>query len=190
MARRKLLDDELKRFAEEHVIYEANMLRGLGTKLFNRHHKDDPLVENACPESFTIHCRLILDFLYVDEPRVPTDAAAGDYFEDDRWQKARPAVSERLDTINSRVGKEIVHLSYKRLDIPEDEKGWVVVSLGLELAGTLALWASLVPEHLQPEDWIDRFFDAAGALKPGWEKGVFRASDLPSVPTQGLRPQT
>ena len=62
-------DKELQRLAEEHILYEAGMLHSLGVKLMNRHHKDDPVVENALLESFTVHARLVLDFLFVDEPR-------------------------------------------------------------------------------------------------------------------------
>jgi hypothetical protein len=164
MARAKVPDDKLRRFAEEHVLYEAGMLHSLTVKLFNRHHKDDPVVENGLLESFTVHVRLVRDFLYVDEPRRHTDAAAADYFDDDTWQKARPALSERLAGVNERVGKEIAHLSYRRLDLDEEAKGWLIVGLGPEIIGSLAAWAHRVPSSRVPQGWLERFDRAAGVL--------------------------
>lgn len=140
------------------------MLQGLGVKLMNRHHEDDPLVENALLGSFTVHARLVLDFLYMDEPSVATDAAACDYFDDDSWQRARPEKSERLAGIHGRVGKEIVHLSYARLSVDEAEKGWAVVPIGLEILGILAAWAHRVPASRAPDGWLKRFDEAAGVV--------------------------
>ena|SRR4051794_27684224 len=83
-------------------------------------------------------------------------------------------------------GKEIAHLSYKRLDVPPDEKGWIVVSIGREPAATFEHWAGLVPEHRKPPGWLQRFDQLAGVLRdPEWQKYVIRPQ---GVPTQILGP--
>jgi hypothetical protein len=177
MPRPRIPVRRLKRFAEEHVLYEAGMLNGLTVKLLNRHHQDDPVVENGLLESFTVHARLVRDFLYVDEPQYPTDAAAADYFDDDTWQETRPAMSERVAGINERVGKEIVHLSYRRLDVDDEEKGWLILGLGPEIIGNLTVWAHLVPTSRLPEGWLERFDLAAGAIS---EADLARAVEVPT----------
>lgn len=111
--------ERLRRFAEAHLLYEAGMLYDVTSGLMNRHHKDDLIVENALLESFGVHSRNLIDFLWLDEPMKHTDAIASDYVDD--WKA--PAMSERLSKVKGRVGKEMVHLSYNRLDVPEDEKG-------------------------------------------------------------------
>jgi hypothetical protein len=38
----------LRRFAEEHLLYEAGMLYEVTGKLMNRHHQDDLVVKMRC----------------------------------------------------------------------------------------------------------------------------------------------
>jgi hypothetical protein len=184
---------ELRRFAEEHLLYEAGMLYEVTGKLMNRHHRDDLVVENALLESFGIHCRNLIDFLWLEEPMKKTDAIAADYFDGD-WDP--PEQSERLSKVKGRVGKEIAHLSYNRLTIPEDEKGWLVIGIGPEVIGGFGAFVYGVPDDRVPEGWRERAY-ATGTVPPEqakeFEKHIIRAEDLrpedlPSVPTQGLPP--
>lgn len=193
VARERPSADRLRRFADEHLLYEAGMLYEVTGKLMNRHHDDDPVVENALLESFGIHNRNLIDFLWLDRPMKDTDAIARDWIED--WEA--PEMSERLAKVKDRVGKEMVHLSYNRLDVPEKEKGWTVLGIGPEVIGTFATFASKVPADLVPEGWRDRAYSATGTVPPEQmeelERNLIqaegqRAADLSSVPTQGLPP--
>src|SRR4051794_16518894 len=141
MTRQRPPVDRLRRFAEEHLLYEAGMLYEVTGKLMNRHHGDDPVVQNALLESFGIHNRNLIDFLWLGRPMKDTDAVACDWIE--RWEA--PEMSERLANVKDRVGKEMVHLSYNRLDVPEDEKGWTVLGIGPEVIGAFAKFATEVP---------------------------------------------
>jgi hypothetical protein len=123
----------------------------------------------------------------------PTDAIARDWSEG--WQA--PEMSERLAKVKGRVGKEMVHLSYNRFDVPEDEKGWVVLGIGPEVIGAFAKFAMEVPDDLVPEGWRDRAYAATGSVPPEraaeLERYLIRPEDmrpvdLPSVPTQGFPP--
>lgn len=78
MARKRPSADRLRRFAEEHLLYEAGMLNEVTGKLMNRHHEDDPIVQNALLESFGIHNRTLIDFLWLGRPMRDTDAIARD----------------------------------------------------------------------------------------------------------------
>jgi hypothetical protein len=120
-----------------------------------------------------------------------TDAIARDWIEG--WEA--PEMSERLANVKDRVGKEMVHLSYNRLDVSEDEKGWTVLGIGPEVIGAFAKFATEVPDDLVPEGWRGRAYSATGRVPPEQVKELeqylirpedLRAADLSSVPTQGL----
>lgn len=202
MARQRPPVERLCRFAEEHLLYEAGMLYEVTGKLMNRHHKDDLVVENALLESLGVHSRNLIDFLWLDEPMKDTDAIASDYVDD--WKA--PAMSERLSKVKARVGKEMVHLSYNRLDVPEDEKGWQVLGIGPEIIGAFGKFATEVPADRVPEGWHDRAYAATGTVPPDQveelEKQIIRVEDMrpedllsstaaieaAARATQGLRP--
>jgi hypothetical protein len=178
MARQRPPVERLRRFAEEHLLYEAEMLYEVTGKLMNRHHKDDLVVENALLESLGVHSRNLIDFLWLDKPMKDTDAIASDYV--DHWKA--PAMSERLSQVKSRVGKEMVHLSYNRLDVPEDEKGWQVLGIGPEIIGAFSKFATEVSLNCVPEGWHERAYAAVGAVPPDQveelEKQIIRVEDM------------
>jgi hypothetical protein len=171
----------LRRFAEEHLLYEAGMLYDVTVKLLNRHHKDDPILENALLESFGIHSRNLIDFLWLDKPMKPTDAIASDYFEN--WKA--PEMSERLSKVKDRVGKEMVHLSYNRLDVSEEEKGWQIVGIGPEITAAFGAFVAAVPSDRVPENWHEHARAAIGAVPPE------RAQELEKhvIPAEDVRPE-
>jgi hypothetical protein len=185
--------DRLRRFAEEHLLYEAGMLRAVTGKLMNRHHAEDQVVENALLMSFGVHNRNLIDFLWLDQPMKDTDALARDWV--DAWEA--PAMSEHLAKVKNRVGKEMVHLSYNRLDVPDDEKGWTVLGIGPEVIGAFAKFATEAPDDLVPDGWRDRAYAATRTVPPEQAKKLeeylirpedLRPVGLPSIPTQALPP--
>jgi hypothetical protein len=185
--------EDLHRLAEEHLLYEAGCIgaaripderqrpHAVTGKLMKRHHKDDPVVENALLDSFAIHVRNVIDFLFVKEPKVATDAVAADYFDDD-WEPLEQ--SDHLARVKDRVGKEVVHLSYNQLAIPEDEKGWQVIGIGPEILSAFVAFAESVPAESVPEGWRDRAYAATIAAPDLWVQPL----SVPAVATQGLPP--
>jgi hypothetical protein len=193
VGRQRPAANRLRRFAEEHLLYEAGMLHEVTGKLMNRHHEDDPVVQNALLESFGIHNRNLIDFLWRDRPMKDTDAIARDWIEG--WQA--PEMSERLANVKDRVGREMVHLSYNRLDVPDGEKGWSVLGIGPEVIVAFAKFSTEVPDELVPEGWQRRAYSATGTVPAERVEELeqyvvrpedLRPADLPSVPTQGLPP--
>lgn len=170
--------ERLRRFAEEHLLYKSGMLYEVTGKLMNRHHEDDLVVENALLESLGVHSRNLIDFLWLDKPMKDTDAIASDYVDD--WKA--PAMSERLSEIKGRVGKEMVHLSYNRLDVPEDEKGWQVLGIGPEIIGAFGKFATEVPADSVPGGWHERAYAATGTVPSDQveevEKEIIRVEDM------------
>lgn len=178
MARQRPSVERLRRFAEEHLLYEAGMLYEVTVKLMNRHHKDDLIAENALLESFGIHSRNLIDFLWLDKPMKDTDAIASDYVGE--WKA--PAMSERLSKVKGRVGKEMVHLSYSRLDVSEDEKGWQVLGIGPEITSAFGAFVTAVPSESVPEGWHEHAYAATGAVPPEraqeMEGQIIRVEDM------------
>jgi hypothetical protein len=140
--RKRPSDDRLRRFAEEHLLYEAGMLYEVTGKLMNRHHEHDPVVQNALLESFGVHNRNLIDFLWLDHPMKHTDAIAHDWIE-------RLAAAEDVGAPRARQGPRRqgeVHLSYNRLDVRQEEKGWTVLGIGPEVIAAFGKFATEAPD--------------------------------------------
>lgn len=89
-------------------------------------------LHNAAVESFAIHSRNPIDFLHLEKPK-PSDVIASDYFSDTRlWSDMRPALSDNLQKAKGKANKQIAHLTYDRLTIPEDEAMWQFVLIADE----------------------------------------------------------
>ncbi len=83
----------------------------------------DPLLRNALLESFVIHFRALVDFLYRPKNAHPDGMAAEDFLGDKTdWTEARPTISPILDSSRHGAHKEIAHLTYARLMVTELEK--------------------------------------------------------------------
>lgn len=122
MARKTPSDRRLKRFSEEHVLYEIGMLRETAARL--QQPPSDVVVRNALIETFGIHLRLVVDFLY-EPAREPDDVCAEDYVADvNKWKKARRALARPLKIATRRTDKQIAHLTFKRYRGSAPQKRW------------------------------------------------------------------
>src|SRR5688572_13729148 len=83
----------------------------------------DDVLKNALLESFTIHIRALLAFLYDDQPH-RNDVIADDFVSD--WSSQRPPMPKALEKAHRRVGKEIAHLTYDRLSLTQEAKRWQI----------------------------------------------------------------
>lgn len=123
-ARRPRTSDELHELAE-HLLYECSMLKKttdiLGTGEFTGQVLPDPM-HNALLESLTMHARALINFFYPPRRQYEDDAFAKDFYAD--WTSIRPPLAAPLRPVRDRVGKEIVHLTYHRIDIPAEAKNW------------------------------------------------------------------
>ncbi len=107
-------DDTLREWADEHLVYEADMMRYAARRL--RELGDDAGEErNGIIESFAIHVRCLGEFLwYGPSAQHEGDARAVFFCADDVWGTG--ALPPLLAKVDRRVGKEIVHLTFGRPD--------------------------------------------------------------------------
>lgn len=149
--RQRRTEDEL-RAASDHLAYEISMLRSSGHALLSGISLGDA-VRNALLESFTIHARVLLDFLYAEDPH-RDDVIAEDFFQSpDVWLKARPQKPPSLDFISRRVGKEVAHLTYARQGVTPEAKSWPVQAILADFETVLRAFIELVPKNLLGVRW-------------------------------------
>lgn len=114
----------LKKFSEEHLLYELNtFFISLGYLARYPNHAPDIWIEglnNILIESYTIHLRNLYYFFFCDTPMHADDALAVHFFKNSHsWKNIRPSISEDLKLCIKRVGKEIAHLTYYRNEVTE-----------------------------------------------------------------------
>jgi len=142
MTKKKRSTQEL-RDASEHLDYEILMLSSVAHALDSGVAVLSPM-NNALIESFVIHLRNLMEFLW---PEKPTNdmVVATDYFDDpDYWPKRLGPMPTRLRSARIRAAKEIAHLSYDRIKLTEDKKAWQYVDLLNDIATAFAKFAALV----------------------------------------------
>ena len=144
MAREKRASDVLRRVAEEHLKYEREMLDATAHLLAAGVH--DPHVRFALLESFTIHLRALIDFMWPTGAR-PDDVIASDFFPTPAaWAEVAPVLPDALEPAKTRVGKEIAHLTYARLDVAKEEKPWSHVEMADAMIAALRVFIESAPE--------------------------------------------
>ncbi len=155
-------DEELIEMSE-HLHYEIQMLVDTSRTLalLGVNELNGPILQtirNALVESFAIHTRVLLDFLN-SKQTYDTDMIADHYFDDPmEWKKARPKNTPLLESVHSRVGKEIAHLSYNRLKDEYANKEWST-KIAKDVVVTLDKFVCVVPsKRISPSfsEYINR----------------------------------
>jgi hypothetical protein len=133
-------DEELKEFAEEHLAYEVNMMIGAAKGLSQPNNSQ--FVINALLESFTIHLRALIDFIWEPSNVWKDDAIACDFFNStEQWKKVRPDFPAALEPARSRTGKEVAHLTYARMKVTPETKGWNIGEMTEAMVRALKVFA-------------------------------------------------
>ena len=106
-----------------HVVYEFDMLDFTADWL-QRHGRSPPpdysqqMKVNAVLESFLVHVRNLIQFLYADRGKgrsFPTDLDARDYVEDvQKWTASRDSIAYAYETAAHRANKRLAHLTAER----------------------------------------------------------------------------
>ena len=151
MAREKPTDAVLQQ-ASKHLHYEFWMLTSLANGLASGIGAGGWL-HNALIESFVIHVRVLIDFLYAEQPRTD-DVVAADYFHSsDEWIKWRPPHSETLKKARIRTHKELAHLTYERLNVTPETKPWAFIEITNEIQKVMRIFLEKVPKRLLSYEW-------------------------------------
>ncbi len=145
---RPFSDAYLLAYSDEHIKYEFEMFIWLGQVFSNLSvsigapsARDATLLNYVLIESFAVHVRNIIDFLYKRNPK-STDVVAADFFDPGAWAKIRPPQSSAINAAHFRANKEIAHLSTERIAGNPPEKEWPFADLVVEMKPLLRLFAS------------------------------------------------
>jgi hypothetical protein len=109
-----MTDAELEAYSREHVYYEVDMFFRTGRELVRLaampiEPMQKQFVVNVFLESFTIHMRNLILFLY-DGRRKPGDVLAADFLPPNQWQTLRPTMTQTLIEARERAAREIAHV--------------------------------------------------------------------------------
>ncbi|MDA1174000.1 MAG: hypothetical protein O2826_05715 [Chloroflexi bacterium] len=135
-------------YSSEHLCYEVEMFFEIGSALKRPAAERAMFINNALVESFVIHLRNLVDFLYMDRPR-PTDIVANDYTTGGNWNEQRPPISENLEIAGRRADKEIAHLTTNRITGATAAKAWDVGGIMDEIRALLHRFVAVAdPQRL------------------------------------------
>jgi len=153
MARRKRTKEDLQAVLK-HLEYEVDMLQMTAQGLAS-HVADNSAIGNALVESFAIHSRNLIDFLWPEGTK-SDHVLAEDFFTEkkkEQWHQHRPAMPQNLKDSRIRGHKEIAHLSYDRLNVFGAKKRWCYAEIEREIIKAYKVFRGLLStEHLEPYD--------------------------------------
>lgn len=163
--KRPFSDNYLLNYSREHIFYEFQMFLWVtsvcaGVKnLTAPTEADIKCLNNVLIESFVVHLRNVIDFLYLDSPQ-STDIIAADFLKED-WKTVRPEITATLQTAKTRANKEIAHLTTNRITGTPPEKGWDFSGLASELIPIMTMMVTKAdPARLSPQ--VKTFLMACG----------------------------
>jgi hypothetical protein len=133
-----------------HVAYEIRMMWASGAEMMAGTGRSWAQ-RNALVEVFAVHTRNLIDFFYGTGKR--DDVVAADFFSDKRrWQAIRPALTQRLRSAKKRANKEMSHLTYSRLQVAANQKGWDATAITRDFDSVLQAFferADLLPDEVR-----------------------------------------
>jgi len=145
----KVPKEKLIEFSGEHLFYEIWMLFHVDEALTKG--VKDQCIYNALLESFVIHASIIIDFFYRSEIYTG-DARAIHYIDDKRaWRESLPSYEKYFKKFHRKRNKEVVHLSYNRLEVKLEEKHWNASKIMKQLRKIVDLFLERAdPQLLHP----------------------------------------
>lgn len=119
----KMETNNLKRFLEEHFVYEVDMLYISLNHLVQAIRQNDNENRNLTLECFLLHYRNIIEFLFFDK-KFPDDARAIEFIDRNEWSILNTSYTDDLKKLYTRACKEVDHLTYSRFYGTPPEKLW------------------------------------------------------------------
>jgi hypothetical protein len=132
----------------EHISYEIEMFELSASRLGSGNL--DQFQRNAFLETFILHARCLIDFLYLPNNTKSDDVVADHFFDNpENFHRSRPKLQSLIETqtLKPRAGKEIAHLTYKRLEVTPEMKIWQVSKIHKEINGVLATFFKCLSEE-------------------------------------------
>lgn len=132
MKTKDLSNEQLRLYFSDHVRYEMQQLIN-ATDAITRQLPINPGLQYMIIESFAIHLRNLISFLYPYTKR-ENDVCAKDFFNDfNTWHQLCPTISPTLELAKTRADKEVGHLTTLRQFGTPESKKWDVILLTDEL---------------------------------------------------------
>lgn len=138
--------------ASEHLLYEWKMLNVLADALDSGIAGNAP-IHNAFLEAFVIHARALVSFFYPPpEQRQYEDDILPSHFTD-KWPEVCPAETPTLKNAREMAHKLAAHLTYKRVDLPDDKKVWQYRQIVDDLTKVMDKFIETVSRKKLCEEW-------------------------------------
>jgi hypothetical protein len=177
---------EQLRSLSEHLLYEAQMLFATANRLRGHVKGEAPLAwdqEMATIESFALHTRVLIEFLWREpngrkRERFPDDAFAAEFFAEGEWAQVRPHEESSLEGVWQRAGAEIAHLSHKRVALSPDARTWEFDVI----AGSIGRAFRVFLEHVDRDVLCPRF---ESELRASWPPYLNAPIAMSFPPTAG-----
>lgn len=166
-----LTDQELAAYADEHLTYELNMLTWTAAFMIGllRLASKEPLVVNvgnAILESFAIHARNLVDFLYKRDTGKdqPSDIVVQDYVDPAALVGVLPATTYALSDVNFKSNKQVAHLTVERIAFEKRGKPWAFGRIAYDITRAFKDIAHLFPASKTSDQFRELVKRPAGLL--------------------------
>ncbi len=145
---------DLKKFLKEHFIYEVDMLYHSTVRLIDSQKNRHQVGINLSLETFLLHSRNIVEFLFFDKnDKYPDDARASDFISSQQHSNLKNNYSENLKKLYTRASKEVTHLTYSRIyDSNAVEKQWEWKNLLIELFAAVKIFLNQLPDEYKNDN--------------------------------------
>lgn len=144
-----LTNQELLEFAKEHIRYEIKMLNFTWNYL-SKNNTSPLYLSNALIESFTLHTRILLEFLYPKEKIRKNDIVGYHYFNNqEEYYKYIPKRSIDIENMIQEISKMAAHLTTFRIENNKERKRWNLIIIKQNFVSSLQVFLSnALPEKI------------------------------------------
>jgi hypothetical protein len=163
-----LSDEELARWAQEHLVYEVRMFAYAAIKLDERRDMPRDHESNVLLEVFAVHTRCLMEFFWGCRRNHQMDAFAADFCDGD-WPLAWDSLPSALASVerDKRLGREVVHLSYERSNVPSGAKDWPISEIVEEIVEVLFEFINFANRDRLDADTLEALQFPLGKAKVG-----------------------
>jgi len=138
--------EELKR-ALKYLGYEVGMMWSLA-HILAADNQGQGVIHNALVESFLIHARILIEFLYKNQPYKDTVRASQYFTSDSPWKSIRPQKTDLLKETEEDAHKYLAHLTYTRL---QRKRKWPCIKIANDIQAVLQVFRENLPDDFTKE---------------------------------------
>ncbi|MBW8001017.1 MAG: hypothetical protein FVQ80_03235 [Planctomycetes bacterium] len=139
--------EELKG-ALEHLEYEVWMLWSLAN-ILAADDQGKSVIHNALLESFLIHTRILIEFLYKDEPYKDNVRASQYFTPDSSWESIRPPKTKLLNKTEGDTHKYLAHFTHTRSQ--KEKPRWSYIKIANDIKAVLQVFRENLPGDFTKE---------------------------------------